>query len=157
MKKVNETNPDDAIIIHGLSMGGGIALDLADKEMKNVKGIVSDAPSVSVREFFEEVSKEILKKDSEKVAAYMVARFKKEFGVDVKELECVDIVSKSKYPILLSAGSMENMEEMLDTIKNVNPKQTDIIILPGCNHGNGMYKQTKMYQKAILDFIHNIV
>ena len=49
ISKVNEINPEDKIIIHGLSMGGGIALDLADKDMKNVRGIISDAPSVSIR------------------------------------------------------------------------------------------------------------
>ncbi len=155
VKKINEMNPDDAIIIHGLSMGGGIALDLADKDMKNVKGIIADAPSVSIREFFENITKEIFKKGSEKVTVQMMARFKKEFGVDVKAFECVDIVSNSKYPILLSAGSMEHMEEVLETIRKANPKKTDVIILPGCNHGNGMYKQTEMYQNAILEFIHN--
>lgn len=142
---------------HGLSMGGGIALNLADKDMKNVKGIISDAPSVSIREFFENVSKEVFKKGYEKVAEHAIARFKKEFGADVKEFECVDIVKKSKYPILLSAGSMEKMEEVLDELKKANPKTTDVIILPGCSHGNGMYKQTKMYQAVIKDFIQEAI
>ena len=68
-----------------------------------------------------------------------------------------DIVKKSKYPILLSAGSMEKMEEVLDELKKANPKTTDVIILPGCNHGNGMYKQTKMYQAVIKDFIQEAI
>ena len=110
-----------------------------------------------MREFFENVSKEILKKDADKVAELMIKRFKKEFGVDVQELECVDIVKRSQYPILLSAGSMENMEAVLDELKKVNPKQTDIIILPGCNHGNGMYKQTEMYQDAIKAFVDKVI
>ena len=153
VKKVNEINPGDAIIIHGLSMGGGIALDLADKEMKNVKGIIADAPSVSIRQFFENVSKDVFKKEYEKVAACAIARFKKEFGADVKDFESVDIVSNSKYPILLSAGSMENLDELFVTIKNTNPCSTDIIILEGCNHGNGMYKKTELYQSVIKEFI----
>lgn len=157
ISKINEMNPDDSIIIHGLSMGGGIALDLADKEMKNVKGIIADAPSVSIRAFFENVSKDVFKKDFEKVAAHAIARFKKEFDADVNDFECVAIVSKSKYPILLSAGSMENMEELFDTIKSTNPCSTDVIILEGCNHGNGMYKQTELYQSAIKEFIHNTI
>lgn len=157
VNKINEMNPDDDIIIHGLSMGGGIALDLADKDMKNVKGIISDAPSVSIRDFFENVSKEVFKKGYEKVAEHAIARFKKEFGADVKDFECVDIVKNSKYPILLSAGSMEKMEEVLDELKKANPKTTDVIILPGCNHGNGMYKQTKMYQAVIKDFIQEAI
>ena len=157
VKKVNEMNPDDSIIIHGLSMGGGIALDLADKEMKNVKGIISDAPSISIKGFFGDIAKSVFKDEAETVVTCMSERFKKEFGADVKAFECVDIVKKSKYPILLSAGSMEQMEDELDLIKQANPKQTDIIILPGCNHGNGMYKQTEMYQGAIKDFICDVI
>lgn len=153
VKKVNEMNPDDDIIIHGLSMGGGIALDLADKDMKNVKGIIADAPSVSISAFFENVSREVFKKGYEKVAEYAIAKFKLEFDADVDSFESVDIVKNSKYPILLSAGAMEQLEKTLDEIKEANPKQTDIIILPGCNHGNGMYKQTELYQNAIKTFI----
>ena len=157
VRKMNEMNPNDKIIIHGLSMGGGIALDLADKDMKSVKGIVSDAPSVSIRGFFEGIAKEVFKKNPEKIASYAIARFEKEFGVNINDFECVDIISRSKYPILLSAGSNENMEELLEEIKKVNPKSTDIIILPGCNHGNGMYKQTELYQSVIREFVENIL
>lgn len=153
VNKVNETNPDAPIIIHGLSMGGGIALDLADKDMKNVKGIIADAPSVSIKAFFENIAKEVFKKNSDKVAIFAMERFRKEFGADVKEFESVEIVSHSKYPILLSAGSNEHLEELFENIKRVNPQTTEIIILPDCNHGNGMYKQTELYQKVIQEFL----
>lgn len=157
VKKVNELNPDDSIIIHGLSMGGGIALDLADKDMKNVKGIIADAPSVSIKKMFENIAKEVFKKGSEKIASHAIERFEKEFGVDVNDFEGVDIVSNSKYPILLSAGSKENLEELFTSIKNVNPKDTEIIILPGCDHGNGMYKQTQLYQNVITNFVNKAI
>ena len=157
VRKINEMNPDDKIIIHGLSMGGGIAMDLADKDMKNVKGIIADAPSVSIKGFFENIAKEVFKKNSEKVASCAISKFQKEFGVDINNFESVDIVSHSKYPILLSAGSNENMGELFAKIKDVNPNTTDIIILPGCNHGNGMYKQTELYQKVIREFIDKVL
>ncbi len=157
VKKVNELNPDDSIIIHGLSMGGGIALDLADKDMKNVKGIIADAPSVSIKKMFENIAKEVFKNGSEKIASHAIERFEKEFGVDVNDFEGVDIVSNSKYPILLSAGSKENLEELFTSIKNVNPKDTEIIILPGCDHGNGMYKQTELYQNVITNFVNKTI
>lgn len=157
VKKMNEINPDDKIIIHGLSMGGGIVLDLADKDMKNVKGIISDAPSVSIREFFENISNEVFKKGGDKVAKHAIRKFEKEFGVDIKDFECIDIAARSKYPLLLSAGSNEHMEDVLEAIKKANPKDTDIIILPGCNHGNGMYKQTELYQGKIKEFISKVI
>lgn len=155
--KINEINPNGRIIIHGLSMGGGIALDLTDKDMKNVKAIISDAPSESIRGFFMGIAAHIFKKDAEKVASHAIARFEKEFGVDINDFERLDVVANSKYPLLLSAGSAEDCEELFETIKSKNPKPTEIIILPGCNHGNGMYKQTELYQRAIKEFIHNSI
>lgn len=155
--KINELNPDGSIIIHGLSMGGGIALDVCTKEIKNVKAIISDAPSESVKGMFEGIASHAFKKDSEKIAQCAIARFEKEFGVDIMELERVEIVSNSKYPLLLSAGSNEHCEELFDLIKSRNPKPTEIMILPGCNHGNGMYKQTELYQGAIKKFIYSVI
>jgi len=153
VKKINEINSQDRIIIHGLSMGGGIVLDLADKDMKNVKCLIADAPSASIEKFFRNVSGEVFKKDSDKICECVLKRFKKEFGVDASSFDGIKSVLKGKYPILLAAGSNENLEEEFADIMKHNAKETEIVILPGCNHGNGMYKQTEMFQNALKEFI----
>ena len=157
VEKVNEITPNGKIIIHGLSMGGGITLDLSRHELENVKCLIADAPSGNIRGLFENVAKGVFKKNSDKIAAYAINRFEMEFGCDVDDFERVKTVSESRYPILLSAGSMEPVVEMLDLIKEANPNDTDIIILPGCNHGNGMYKQTELYQGKIKEFVGKYV
>lgn len=153
VKKINEITPDSKIIIHGLSMGGGIVLDLADKEMKNVVGLIADAPSISIDSFLKNVTVEVFKKNPDKIYNIAVKKYKKEFGVDPKNFESLEFVKNSKYPILLSAGSNEHLEGLFEGIKALNQKETQIIILPGCNHGNGMYKQTELYQSKIKEFI----
>ncbi len=150
---VNDRIPDGSIVIHGLSMGGGIALELADIAIKNVKCIVSDAPSNSIEEFLKNISTSVFKKDGQKVFSLMMARFRKEFGVDASDFCCVRSVKNSRYPIFLTAGSNENMEEFLHELEQENPRDTQVLILPGCNHGNGMYKQTELYQSALKNFI----
>lgn len=155
--KINEMNSNNDIIIHGLSMGGGIALAVSDKVMKNVKGIIAESPNASIKNAFLKVAKMIFKKNYEKVVSYALERFEKEFGVDAGNFESVDIVSKCKYPILLSAGSNESFDELLENIKNANPNNTEIIILPDCDHANGMYKQTELYQKKIKEFLKNVI
>ena len=157
VEKINEMHPNGKIIIHGLSMGGGIVLDISKIEMKNVKCLIADAPSPSIEGFFKNVSKDVFKSGSEKIAAYAIERFKKEFGCDVKGFDGIEIVASCKYPLLLSAGSNENLDELLEIIKKVNPNETEIIILPGCNHGNGMYKQTELYQGKIKQFIEKYI
>lgn len=153
VKKINEINPETKIIIHGLSMGGGIVLDLINKDMKNVKCLVADAPTVSIEMFFKNVAESVFKTDSNLVVKHMLKRFKKEFKIGVEDFEALKFINESKYPLLLSAGSLENLDGLFDNIKNQNPFKTDIIILPDCNHGNGMYKQTNLYQSKIKDFI----
>ena len=153
INKINEINPNGKIIIHGLSMGGGIVLDLSNLNLNNVKCLIADAPSVSIKGFFYGVSHEVFKTNSEKIAVHAIKRFKKEFGFDVNDFESVNIVANSNYPILLSAGSNEHLEGLFEAIKSLNPKETEVIILPGCNHGNGMYKQTELYQTTIKNFL----
>lgn len=141
-----------SILIHGLSMGGGIALDLATQELKNVECFVVDAPSYSISGFFEGVSRSVSRKNPEKVAACLHDRFHKEFSADARDFDRRESIREGKYPLLLSAGSLEEQDSVLSIIKERNPQPTTVVILPGCNHGNGMYKQTEMYQTAIREF-----
>ncbi len=153
VEKVNEYHPQGSIVFHGLSMGGGVALDLAIQEMKNVKCLVVDAPSYSIGEFFSGVAKFADKKNHEKVFAHLCNRFRKEFDADPLDFERIKNIKYGRYPLLLSAGSMEEQDEILNQIQANNPMDTSIVILPGCNHGNGMYKQTELYQTAIREFL----
>lgn len=150
---VNKMNKDGNIIIHGLSMGGGIVLDLSIRKLDNVKCLIADAPSYSVQEFFRNIAGYVFKKNNDKIVQYIFDRYNNEFNCDIKDYEVVNNVARSNYPILLSAGSNEQLEGLFEAIKNVNPKETEIIILPGCNHGNGMYKQTELYQGVIKNFV----
>ncbi len=150
---VNDKYPNGQILIHGLSMGGGITLDLACQEMQNVKALIADAPSVNLDSIFFHVAGSVFKKEQEKVFSACCQRFQKEFAVETGAFDRVKNIAQGLYPLLLSAGSEEHMEETLSAIKKRNPKDTAIVILPGCNHGNGMYKQTEMYQNAIRAFI----
>lgn len=141
-----------SILLHGLSMGGGIALDLAAMELPNVKCILVDAPSYSIPEFFRGVTRSVAKKNPEKMLTCFYQHYMDVFGVDAAAYDRLETVRACKYPLLLTAGSLEGQEKILAVLKERNPHPTTVLILPGCNHGNGMYKQTEMYQNAIREF-----
>lgn len=153
IRKVNQRVTKGQIILHGLSMGGGIALDLASMDLENVKCILADAPSYSVPEFFRAVTYGNFKKNQDKILFCAKERFKKEFSTEVDDFDRLETIRAGKYPLLLTAGSLEEQEQVFAVLKDRNPCSTDILILPGCNHGNGMYKQTEMYQTAIKKFV----
>ena len=155
--KINGMHPDGKIIFHGLSMGGGIVLDLAGKEMKNVACLISDAPSINVDGIFRNVAASVFKKGADVVAEHAIDRFRKEFHADPADFNRMETVKNGRYPLLLSAGSNENMDEVLQAIQTNNPQDTEVLILPGCNHGNGMYKQTELYQTAITNFLKRYI
>ena len=151
--KINDMTPDGQILIHGLSMGGGIALDLASVPMKNVKCLVVDAPSESIDGFLRGITSYNFKKSAQRAYRHICKRFIKEFSADPGDFNRIQTIQNSYYPILLSAGSNENCDELFELLGKVNPNPTHTVILPGCNHGNGMYKQTQMYQTAICEFV----
>lgn len=153
VKKVNERYPNGKIILHGLSMGGGIVLYMADREMENVRCIIADAPNTNIGLFFREVAKRAFKSGGEEIAACLLSRFRLEFDYDADDFNAERILTRGRYPLFLAAGSMEGIEAELDLLKAANPHETRILILPGCNHGNGMYKQTKLFQDNLRQFI----
>ncbi len=155
--KVNSLHHAGNIVLHGLSMGGGIVLDMADKEIRNVKCIIADAPSTSICGVFRSVSQGVFKGGWEKVYDCAMRRYLQVFGVDANDYETIGFVKNSRYPIFLTAGSNENMEKALSELAQANPMDTQVLILPGCNHGNGMYKQTEMYQSALKKFIFKYI
>ena len=39
-------------------------------------------------------------------------------------------------------------------IYDIDIQDTEIVILPECDHANGMYRQTAMYQNSIIEFVN---
>ncbi len=152
-EKINELSPGGKILLHGLSMGGLIALLSSDNNISGVKAIISDAPSPGIESFFKNISNDVFKEDGGRVAECAMRDFKKQTGCDPRNFNAIDRVKKSNYPLLLSAGELEGIDSFLNELKEARPHPVEIIILPGCNHGNGMYKQTKLYQDKIKEFI----
>ncbi len=157
VEKVNAITPGGSIVLHGLSMGGGIVLFAADKEMCGVKCIIADAPTTNIEKAFRNISQGVFKKDGDRIAECLLDRFEKEFGVKASDYDALKIVNNSRYPIFFTAGGNENMEDLLQELKTANPQDSKILILPGCNHGNGLYKQTELYQNALKAFISKYV
>ena len=156
-KKIDSLVEGGEIIFHGLSMGGGVLLNLCDLEINNVKGLIIDAPSLSISKFFDNVSKEIFKRNSDKIAYLCKKRFNEEFDVDIEDYNGLERVKNSRYPILLARGENEKLQEYFDEIVKSNPNKTKVVVLKGCDHGNGMYKETEVFQSAIKEFLTEVM
>lgn len=152
---VNKKHPSGSILIHGFSMGGQIALLTCDKQVKNLSAIVSDAPCVCTAGVIQEACQNAFKKDYKKVSECAMAIFSKKFGVDSHQLNGKLTVANSKCPIFFTAGSTELLQEELEDLSSICPTYSKVVILEGCEHGNGMYKQTQVYQGELKEFLKN--
>lgn len=158
LEKIHAISPDLPVLIHGLSMGAGIALQLCDTPDNLVRGIVADAPNPGgTDDLFKAVAEKVDKKNSQKIYSCLCKLFQKRVGKPTSVTSASQYVAQSNFPILLSAGSKENLEEFFNSVQSLCPQPVRIVILPGCDHGNGMYKQTEMYQSALKDFIESVM
>lgn len=153
VSRINARFPEGKVFLHGLSMGGGIVLDLLDKPMENVKCLIADAPNTDLMAFLTGAPQWNFKKNADKIAKHHVERFRKEFSVEPSDFNGFEIARRGIYPLLLAAGSMEKLDADFARLQENNPQPTQVVILPGCNHGNGMYKQTQLFQDAICSFL----
>lgn len=152
LDKAEDLYPNTPLVVHGLSMGAGIALQICSSCGNRVRGIVDDAPSFrGLSALFDGVSRNIAG-NNEKIRNYLYEIFYRKFGLRADVTDAERYLKQSDCPILFSAGSMENMETELQNLQKLCPKYSEVLILDGCNHGNGMYKQTEIYQNAILTF-----
>ncbi len=157
LDKIGGIYGEKPIVIHGLSMGGGIALQLCATVNKNVKCIVADAPSESIEYLFSAVARDVCKNNSAAFADKLCKIFRKKTGLDASVTSVRQYVEKSNFPLFLTAGSKENAKERLENLQKLCPQPSRLVILPGCNHGNGMYKQTAMYQSELRAFLDEYV
>ncbi len=173
VRKSQEIFPDTPIVIHGLSMGGGIALQLCDavtpdisaesasgatdshksEFISSIKCIVADAPAVGANAFINAVSSHFKPSDREKIRSKLINLFIKSTGFSPDVTDIFSHVRASRYPIYLTAGSLENMENLFEKLTADCPMPVETVILAGCNHGNGMYKQTEVYHERLAAFL----
>lgn len=154
VEEINRITPCGQIVIHGLSMGGGITLYCSDKQMENVRCLIADAPNLSIADFFKNVSKEFFPKNHTKISDNAIKKFNRKFSVDISDFEGLEIVKNCRYPLLLLCGGNEPIKDKFKIIETNNPDYTKSVVLPGCDHGNGMYKQTELCQDSIKEFVN---
>lgn len=153
LEKIQSLYHDMPIVVHGLSMGGGIALQLCNLDNINIKCIVADAPTEGVGRFLADVARRCSKRRSKYFEEKLNELFKKKTGMDPAVTNVRQYVEKSNYSIYFTAGSKENSYKRLKNLQEICPMPTKLVILSGCNHGNGMYKQTKTYQSQLGEFL----
>lgn len=157
---VMELGEETEILLHGTSMGAATLLMLSGLKLpEQVKGIVSDCGFTSPKEVFTHVLHTMYHLPAFPIipGADLVNRKLAGYGMD--ECNAKREVEKAEVPILFIHGGNDTFVpwQMCDEIYEhcASPKRK--LIVEGAAHAESYYKDMESYEKALTEFIGEVV
>lgn len=157
---VMELGEETEILLHGTSMGAATLLMLSGLKLpEQVKGIVSDCGFTSPKEVFTHVLHTMYHLPAFPIipGADLVNRKLAGYGMD--ECNAKREVEKAEVPILFVHGGNDTFVpwQMCDEIYEhcASPKRK--LIVEGAAHAESYYKDMESYEKALTEFIGEVV
>lgn len=157
---IEKLGKETEILLHGTSMGAATLLMLSGLELpEQVKGIVSDCGFTSPKEVFTHVLHTMYHLPAFPIipGADLVNRKLAGYGMD--ECNAKREVEKAKVPILFIHGGNDTFVpcSMCDEIYEhcASPKRK--LIIEGAAHAESYYKDMDSYEKALTEFISEVI
>lgn len=144
------------IVLHGVSMGGGIVLMTSGEPLPpQVKCIVSDCAYSSVKAILKYQLKAMFKLPSFPLLPLTSLVCKCRAGYFFGEGSAVRQLRNNKLPVLLIHGDSDTFvptsmaAELFEAIRG--PKEQ--LIVPGAQHGTSFVTDRQRYESAVLEFV----
>jgi fermentation-respiration switch protein FrsA (DUF1100 family) len=154
---INKNGSDCVIGLHGQSMGGATVLEYTAIN-KYAKFIIADCP-------YSDMAKLIAHQISFRhlpvhpIINYFDFLLSAKAGFRMKDVSPIKVMEKSSIPIMFIHGALDNFvptymsKEMYDA-KTGNKK---LLIIDGAKHGFSYITNKSLYEKEMMDFVHQIV
>lgn len=150
---------DIEIVLFGVSMGGSTVCMVSGTELpKNVKCIISDCAYDNALHQFEYVSKNKLKLPLKLVLKILNSYAELRVGYKLESADAIKQVKKTKTPILYIHGDIDNFVPtyMVENLYNATPENLrDKLIIKNAGHAESQAKDSKTYNKKVLEFINS--
>lgn len=155
--KILGTNPNEEIILFGVSMGGATVLMAGgEKDIKsNVKAIISDCAYSSVYDEVDYIIKNITPLKSSALTRGMSFVSLIRSGFSFSSASPLESVKKCKVPILFIHGDSDNFVpfSMLDELYENAECEKQKLIIKEASHGVCVNKNSKLYWDTIDKFL----
>lgn len=152
---IAELGEDTEIILHGVSMGAATVLMTLGEELPdNVKLAVADSPYSSVYDLFDYQLDRMFNLPSFPILPTMGMVTDFQAGYSLKEASALDQVEKAQVPILYIHGGNDTFvpTEMTKTLVEHTKTDTEMLIVPGANHGESIVLDREGYLEAMNSF-----
>lgn len=147
------------ILLMGLSMGAATVLMAAGLDLpSNVKGVMADCGFSSPKEILQEVIRKM--KYPLRITYFFVRMSAKIFGhFDPEEASAVEALKNAKVPVLIIHGDDDRFVPSKMSRDNYDAcaSAKEILIVPGAGHGLSYCVDAKAYEKAVQNFIENVM
>ena len=147
-------------ILHGISMGGATVLMASGLNLpESVKGIISDCGFTSPWEVFASVLRNTYKMPGFPILQIADQMVKSEAGYSLKECSAREEVKKARIPILFIHGNKDTFVPcwMCHELYSACLAPKGKLIVEGAGHAEAYYKNTEVYQHAVLAFLREKV
>lgn len=143
------------VYLCGISMGASTVLMTADLDLPaNVHGIIADCGYTSPHEIWKHVANKNLHITFGVKGVIADELLKQKIGMDPEDFSTIDILQKTKIPVMLIHGSNDHFVPVEMTYRNYmacgGPKR--LLIVPGADHAMSYYTEPERYEAAIVDF-----
>ena len=157
---IQEVGEDVEIVLHGTSMGGATVLMTSGLELPaQVKGIVSDCGFTSPKEVFTHVLNSMYHLPAFPVIQGADLMNRKLAGYGMDECNAKREVAHAKVPILFIHGSNDTFvpTHMCNEIYECCASPKKMLIVEGAAHAESYYKDMEGYEKALTEFIGEVM
>ena len=151
-----EKNPDNNIILYGISMGASTVMMATGEELpSNVKLAIADCGYTCVwDEFCHQMNKLFdLCEFPVLYAANTVCKIRA--GYSFREASCIEQLKKSKTPTLFIHGSADDFVpfEMLDKVYETAICEKEKLVIEGATHGQASAVNPELYWSKVDEFL----
>lgn len=156
VKYINERyNGKCQILLSGTSLGGGTVMMMADrKDLKNVRGIISDSGIPNIYHVYIDMMKRRHFHLS-LPAKWMDWLFKRKLGYSIRGKCSFDTLKNTALPVLLLHGTKDSMVNYEFAVKEagIDPKRIRLVSFEGSEHTMEHMNEPEKYESALKDFI----
>lgn len=157
---IERVGEDCKILLHGDSMGGTTVLMTTGLELpRQVKAAVSDCAFSSAWDVFSHVLKTQYHLSPFPLLNITNSMFKKKAGYELNECNAKIEVAKAKIPILFMHGSDDSFVpcSMVYELYDICNSEKKLVVIDGAGHVESCYKDAKLYEGSIEEFIFPIM
>lgn len=152
---LHQRQPDQPIVLFGLSMGGGTVNFLADQALPGVQALVEDCGYSTL---YRELDYQCRKRKHVPLWPFywgLNSEIKKKAGYRILEADGLKAVSRAKYPMLFIHGLDDEVvpSQMVFDLYNACTSEKQLFFVKNTGHGDALKNSPRAYLETLHEFL----